>query len=219
MLQITKEAALTELNIPFGFVEVCYPPREEWHEADFCALAEQELSALRERSAAYERKAAFGENPYFRFFKKFKKTYPVMLQFESFLLKGQPFPQRNPVTEVPFLLELTTQVLSGTHDVEQIQGAVELFLGTEKAPFIGLRGDEAHTYPGDFCARDEGGIIFSEIAGADARTCARAESRHVFYPIFGTPDLPCSVITDAMDTLTRYVSVLAPTARTESAML
>lgn len=216
---MTKEAALAERNIPFGFVEVRYPDREEWRVEAFRTLVAQELAVLRDRYAEYDRKAVFGENPYVRFFKKFKKTYPVMMQFESILFKGRPFPDINPVTEVPFLLEVTTHVLSGTHDIDQIRGDVELFLGTEKTPFPGMRGSDIHTYPGDFCARDEAGIIFSAIAGADARTCARPDSRHVFYPVFGTPELPETVITDAMEILIRYIKTLAPTAQIETAVL
>lgn len=219
MIRITKEAALAERNIPFGLVEVTYPEREQWQETAFRALAAEELGALKETYAEYDRKTVFGENPYVRFFKKFKKTYPVMMQFESILLKGRPFPDWNPVTEVPFLLEITTHVLSGTHDIDSLQGDVELFLSTEKTPFPGMRGTQIHTYPGDFCARDDGGIIFSLIAGADDRTCAKPESRHVFYPVFGTPDLPETVITEAMETLIRYVKVLAPTAKIETAIL
>ena len=98
-----------------------------------------------------------------------------MMQLESFLLKGRPFPIDNSVTAIPFLAELETQSLSGTHDVDFVRGAVRLFAGTEKAPFPGMRGEEVHTYPGDFCARDDEGIIFSMIAGADARTCVKRQ--------------------------------------------
>ena len=110
---------------------------------DFRETAERELSALRERYAFYDRKAAFGENPYVRFFKKFKKTYPVLLQFESVVCKGHPFPFENYVTAVPFLLEMTAQVLSGTHDADCIEGGLTLFLSGEKLPFTGLRGATA----------------------------------------------------------------------------
>ena len=206
-------------HIPFGVVEVRYPTREQCREEAFFALAAEELEATRQRFPNYERKAAFGENPYVRFFKKFKKTYPVVLQFESVMFKGLPFPKGDPVTAVPFLLELTTQVLSGTHDVDQLQGPVTLYLATAKEPFQGRGERELHTYPGDFCARDQGGIIFSEIAGTDGRTCARPESRHVFYPVFGTPELPAAAIEQAMARLERYVSVLAPQAEVESALL
>ena len=93
-----------------------YPDRSAWDITKFYDLVHAELDALREKYADYDRKAVFGENLYFRFFKKFKKTYPVMQQFESVMFKGRPFPEEDPVMGVPFLLELTTFVLSGTHD-------------------------------------------------------------------------------------------------------
>lgn len=218
MLQYTKDASLTGVDIPFGVVEVGYPEPESWHEREFYALAESELAAVRAAFDPYERKAVFGENPYFRFFKKFKKTFPVVLQFESAVIKGAGIPGHNPVTDVPYLLELTFHVLSGTHDIDYISGDVELYISTDRTTFPGMRGFELHTYPGDFCARDGMGIIFSEIAGADDRTCARPESRRVFYPIFGTPGLPPEVIEQAINSLCRYVGVLAPEAAIESAV-
>lgn len=216
MLEIRKDASLEDCSIPFGVLEVRYPPRAEWRVDEWRALAAREIEETRARFACYERRAVFGEDPYFRFFRKFKKTYTVMLQFESVIVKGQPFPFENPVTEVPFLFELTTCMLSGTHDVERIEGGVELFLGTEKAPFVGMRGRELHTYPGDFCGRDGAGIIFSEIAGTDGRTCAREDSRHVIYPVFGTPGMARETVEGALAALWRYVQTLAPTAQTEA---
>ena len=210
MVTFEKDAALG--GVPFGVLEVTYPERALWHTEDFHSMVEEHLRLLREKYADYDRKALFGENVYFRFFKKFKKTYPVMMQLESFLLKGRPFPMENPVTAIPFLAELETQSLSGTHDVDFVRGAVRLFAGTEKAPFAGMRGEEVHTYPGDFCARDDEGIIFSMIAGADARTCAKPGSRHVFYPVFGVAGQPEAEISAVLDRLEEYVRVLAPEA-------
>ena len=210
MVQFQKDAALG--GVPFGVLEVTYPERALWHTEDFRIMVEEHLRLLREKYANYDRKALFGENVYFRFFKKFKKTYPVMMQLESFLLKGRPFPMENPVTAIPFLVELETQILSGTHDVDDVHGTVRLFAGTEKAPFAGMRGEEVHTYPGDFCARDDEGIIFSMIAGADARTCAKPGSRHVFYPVFGVAGQPAGEIAAVLDRLEEYVRVLAPEA-------
>ena len=102
---------------------------------------------LHEKYTDYDRKAVFGENPYFRFFKKFKKTYPVMQQFESVLFKGRPFPEDDPVMGVPFLLELTTFVLSGTHDIDRMDGPLTIFTPSEKLPFPGMRAASTHTYP------------------------------------------------------------------------
>ena len=212
MIQFTKDPGLIERNIPFGYVNVRYPSREQLHIADFRNLVIAELTSLKEMYPEYDRKAVFGENPYVRFFKKFKKTYPVLMQFESVMFKGRSFPDFNPVAEVPFLLELVTHVLSGAHDIDQISGVVELYSAVCKEEFPGLRGTPVHTYPGDVCGRDDKGIIFSLIAGADERTCAREDSRHLLYPIFGTPDLEEAVISAAIETLVRYIRVLSPEA-------
>lgn len=216
MLKITKTEELAARNIPFGVVEVRYPPREEWRVDEFRAFAQGELERARESYLDYERKAVFGSDPYVRFFKKFKKTYTVMLQFESIIIKRLPFPLCDPVTEIPYLLELTTCMLSGTHDIDRIEGGVELYSGTDRTPFAGMHGRERHTYPGDFVGRDGAGIIFSEIAGADDRTCARPDSSHVFYPVFGTPDMDRNLISSAVDKLVSYVRILAPNAEIET---
>ncbi len=216
MLKIAKTEELAGRNIPFGVVEVRYPPRDEWRVDEFRTFALDELERTRERYPDYERKAVFGDNPYVRFFKKFKKTYTVMLQFESIIIKRQPFPLDDPVTGIPYLLELTTCMLSGTHDVDCIEGGIELYSGTDKTPFPGMHGREFHTYPGDFVGRDGAGIIFSEIAGADDRTCARPDSRHVLYPVFGTPDMDSALIASAIDKLTGYIRLLAPNAEIET---
>ena len=142
-----------------------------------------------------------------------------MMQFESVMFKGRPFPDFNPVAEVAFLMELVTHTLSGAHDADRIAGEVLLYSATAKEEFPGLRGQPLHTYPGDFCGRDGEGIIFSLVAGADERTCARMDSTHVIYPLFGTPDLPSSVLEDAMEVLARYVKVLSPEAEITACVL
>ena len=163
MFDIGKDQSFASRGIPLGILEVKYPV-EGCGRAALHALVERELAALRERYADYDRKAVFGENPYFRFFRKFKKTYPVMQQFETVMFKGRPFPEEDPVTAVPFLLELTTFVLSGTHDIDRIDGPLTIFTPDAKLPFDGMRGDSTHTYPNDICGRDDTGIIFSMIA-------------------------------------------------------
>ena len=88
MVQITKENGMQHAGVPFAWVEVQYPDKAQWDEAGFYDMVERHLAALREQYRDYVRADVFGQNPYFRYFRKFKKTYPVMMQFESVLLKG-----------------------------------------------------------------------------------------------------------------------------------
>lgn len=218
MVDLVKDASLAERGIFFGLTEVRYPEPAAWRTEAFYERVEQTLAALREEFAAYDRKAVFGEHPYSRFFKRFKKTYPVMLQFESCLSGARPFPRENPVVEAPFLAELSTRLLMGTHDLDRVRGRIVLSSGTKKEPFEGMRG-EAHTYPNDVVGRDDGGVIFSMIAGADARTCGRSASRHVFYPVFGVPEQPREEIERAQALVADIVRTLAPDAQIETQLV
>ena len=219
MFEIIKDPNFAARGIPFGVAEVRFPARESWDEAAFRALAERELADCRTRFADYDRKAVFSENPYFRFFRKFKKTYPVMQQFESVLFKGRPFPEGNPAATLPFLAEICTQVLSGAHDIDCLDGPLTIFTPDSRLPFDRMRAVSTHTSPNDVCGRDGSGINFSMIARAGKRTGVHPDSRHIFYPVFGTPDTPPAPILSTLDRIVSYVQVLAPAAEIETALL
>ncbi|MGN0658793.1 MAG: hypothetical protein ACI4LA_04225 [Emergencia sp.] len=212
MLTIKKDQSFCEKNVPFAALEVSFPEKDRWNLDAFEALKEEELAEIRRKYEDYDRKAVFGENAYYRYFKKYKKSYPVMMQLESFLLKGRPFPKGNPVNEIAFLAELKTQILLGTHDIDRIEGDMVMFCGTEKTDFPGMRGEPVHIYPGDVSGRDDRDIIISMIAGADDRTCITTESRHIAYLFFGTAATPESQFAEMAELLSRYTRTLAPEA-------
>lgn len=214
-MNIIVEDSIRERSMPLGILTVNYPDSSEWNTEAFYALADEEVKALQINEEDYDRKARFGENNYFRFFKKFKKTYPVVLQYESLAFKGRPFPKSNPVIELPYIVEVSTMILSGCHDIDRIQGDLVIYTPAEKEPFMGMRGEMTHTYPNDMAGRDDGGIILSMIAGADDRTAGKTDSRNVFYPIFGTPGQDPEELRAAADAMVKIVKVLAPNAVTE----
>lgn len=214
-MNITKDQVIADRNQPIGFLIVNYPDKSEWNTDAFYETADAVIESIRRDEAGYDRKAEFGENNYYKYFKKFKKSYPVMLQYESFAIKGRPFPRFNPVVEVPFLVEVKTWVLSGCHDIDTVQGDLLIYSPESKEDFTGIRGETVHNYPNEMSGKDDGGIILSMIAGADDRTCGTEASRNVFYPLFGTPDQDPAELKAAADLMAEYVKVLAPTAQIE----
>ncbi|MBQ3369717.1 MAG: hypothetical protein IJG48_01715 [Mogibacterium sp.] len=198
-----------------GILEVKYPDLAEWDTAAFEQMRDRELEVIRKEGEQYDRETWFRQDPYFRYFRKFKKTYPIMMQVESFLLKGRPFPEERYVNAVAFLTELKTRVLAGTHDADRVEGDIVFYTETEKVPFPSIHGSEGHSYPGDVTGRDDGGVIISMIAGADSRTCLQDDSSHVLYLIFGSPGMTIEAIDEYLDQLEEYVKVLAPAAETE----
>ena len=219
MFRIRKDASFAGTAIPFGVLDVSYPAREEWDEDGFRSLRDRELAEIMALAPTYDRKEGFGEDPYFRYFRKFKKTYPVMMQLESFLQEARRFPEVNPVNEVAFLAELKTHMLLGTHDIARIEGELVLFRDTQKTTFCGIGDRDVHTYPGDISGRDGVDIVLSMIAGADNRTCVSLDTRHTAYFAFGVDGMPEDKVLSALALLERYAKALAPTAVIESAIL
>ena len=193
-------------------LEVKYPDPGTWDIEAFERMRDAELEAVLREGAEYDRETWFRQDPYFRYFRKFRKTYPVMMQVESFLLKGRPFPEGRYVNAVAFLTELRTRALLGTHDGEKVAGDIVFYTETAKTPFPSIHGGDAHSYPGDVTGRDDEGIIISMIGGVDARTCISDDSRHALYFVFGTPGMTVEELSAHLDTAEGYAKVLAPDA-------
>ncbi|MFR1724452.1 hypothetical protein [Emergencia timonensis] len=212
MIEIYKDQSLMSRDIPFGILDVQYPDRSAWDLAGFAAMRDQELAAIKSQAEIYDRKAEFSEDPYFRYFRKHKKTYPVMAQLESFLLKDRPFPEYNPINQVAFLTELKTRMLTGTHDADKIEGALVLFEAAEEISFVGMGGRDKHSYKGDLTGRDDGGVILTMISGPDEKTCLTEETRHPVYMVFAPEGLAAAQVEDCLNQMEFYIKTLAPRA-------
>lgn len=218
MRNIIRDASL-DANRHLAILEVQYPHPDEWDTSAFDRLKENELSLIREEGNDYDRDSWFRQEPYFRYFRKFKKTSPVMMQVESFLLKGRPFPEGHYTNAVAFLTELKTRCLLGSHDADMIEGDLIIYQETEKTPFPSIHGGEAHSYPGDITCRDDISVVVSMIAGADARTCLNENSRHVLYFAFATPGMEAETVKGYLEQVEQYAKVLAPGAKTHMHVL
>ena len=215
MVNIIRDASLAADPRRMGILEVRYPDRSEWDTEGFKSHVDSELAVIREEYADYDRETVFRQHPYFRYFRKFKKTYPVMMQFESFFLKGRPFPEDEYLNAVAFLTELRTLILLGSHDADRVEGDIVFYNETAKTPFTGMIKDDCHSYPGDMTGRDDWGIIISMIAGADNRTCLHEDTRNVLYLIFGVPETSDEEIERTAAIIEGHAKALAPSAETE----
>ena len=77
MRDIIRDASL-DADRHLGILEVWYPDSSEWDTAAFNELKEKELEAIREEGREYDRETWFRQEPFFRYFRKFRKTSPVM---------------------------------------------------------------------------------------------------------------------------------------------
>lgn len=126
---------------------------------------------------------------YETYYRKFKKTYHVLLQLESVALKGKSIPNVPPAIGAMFMAELKNQLLTAGHDLSSLQGSLQLGVATGDEHYLLLNGTSQHLKPGDMMISDDSGTISSIIYGPDQRTRLKPESQSVIYTVYGVPGI------------------------------
>jgi DNA/RNA-binding domain of Phe-tRNA-synthetase-like protein len=63
---------------------------------------------------------------YAAYYKRFKKTYHLLLQLESIVVKGKKLPEAPALVEAMFMAELESLLLTAGHDLDQINDPIRL---------------------------------------------------------------------------------------------
>lgn len=139
---------------------------------------------------------------YERFFKKFSIASPLRRQLKATREKG--LPDIDPIVQTLLLAEMTTGVLMGVHDSDSMRGTITFDVVPEGESFEGMRA-EVRCRRGEIVARDDHGIIFSYLQGADRRTCVGSQTNSVVYFAFGVPSLPNEDLLRALSVVAEVV--------------
>ncbi len=181
--------------------------------AAFPGYAARELEAVRAANAGYDRKRCAAEDPvmapYVRFYKRFKKSYHVLLQRES-ILQGKDLPQTLPAVQIMFLTEMQTGMLLAAYDLGPTRPPFSIERAAGGETFLGASGREVTVKAGDIVMRDEIGHILSIIYGQDLRTRITEDTRDVAYLIDGVPGLTKEQMEAALNILLQNLRILQP---------
>ena len=181
----------------------------------FDALLAGELARLPQAHPAYERAVATRQPPllpYTTYFKRFKKTYPVLLQFESVLLKGRGIPPAGVPVEAMFLAELTHLLLGGGYDLDSTTGTLRVQVTTGTETFQTMSGEPQTVAPGDLCLRDDTGLLGNVIYGPEYRTRITETSRNVMFIVYAVPGVPPAAARAQLAALGSYLHTGLPDA-------
>ncbi len=194
--------------------EVANPPRHAALEEHKSAL-EQEL---RRRFAGQDR-SALEELPviqaYRAYYRRYQKTYHVLLQLESVALRGKPIPRVAALVEAMFMAELKNGLLTAGHDADTLRLPVRLDVAHGGERYLLLRGQEAVLKPGDMYMADEQGIISSILSGPDQRTQITPTTRAALFCVYAPPGIPREAVEAHLRDLWGFVTLVAPAARLE----
>ena len=173
---------------------------------------------LRSRFAGLDR-AAIEASPemqaYRAYYKRFKKTYHVLLQLESIVFKDKPIPSVAALVEAMFMAELKNQLLTAGHDLDRIQQPIRLDIARGDELYTLLRGEEQVCKPGDMIMSDAQAVICSVIYGADFRTRLTPAMRRVLFVVYVPPGVAIERIEQHLDDLESNLRLVSPQAEVE----
>jgi DNA/RNA-binding domain of Phe-tRNA-synthetase-like protein len=177
---------------------------------------------LRERYQSYTRQdflALAVMEAYARYYKRFEKTYHVLLQVESIALKGKSLPNVSPLVAANFAAEVETLVLTAGHDVEKLEGAIMIDVSRAGDWMIQMNGAEKHLREGDMVMRDEEGICCSIIYGQDNRSRISAETQKVLYVAYAPAGVGVLAVESQLQKIEGFIRLYSSLARLEQRQL
>jgi DNA/RNA-binding domain of Phe-tRNA-synthetase-like protein len=153
------------------------------------------------------------------YYKRFDKTYHVVLQLESVAQKGKPIPRVSTLVEAMFIAELRNQLLTAGHDLAAIRPPVTVAVAAGSERYTTLNGREQALKAGDMCMRDAEGIISSVLYGPDRRTRILPATTAALFAVYAPAGIGETAVRQHLEDIRSGVLLIAPEARTETLAL
>jgi DNA/RNA-binding domain of Phe-tRNA-synthetase-like protein len=156
---------------------------------------------------------------YEKYYKRFSKTYHVLLQVESIVLKGKNLPDVSPLVDANFTAEVDTFVLTAGHDVAKLEAPASIDVSGPGDEIVSMNGSTKAIPAGDMVMRDGHGLCCSILYGQNNRSPITAETRHVLYVAYVPPGVPREAVEAQLRQIEQNVRLFAPQARVEQSRL
>jgi DNA/RNA-binding domain of Phe-tRNA-synthetase-like protein len=172
-------------------------------------IIKDEIGLIREAHHNYERKAALATEPlchYAAYYKKWGKSYHVLGQLESILLKGKGIPPVGAPIEAMFLAEVKNLLLTAGHDLDLLDGDLTVDIAAEPLSYMGISGKDQQLVKSDLYLSDKQGVLSSVIGGPDFRTRITDATQNALYFIYGVEGVGVPLISSHLKTIESYLS-------------
>lgn len=140
---------------------------------DFLAALHSVEARVRVRHAGQSRsdlESMSRLRPYIDYYRRFGKTYHVLLQLESVAFHGRPLPAREALVSAMFAAEIDNLLLTAGHDLKELRSPLIADVTQEGERYVGIGGRVVEVRPGDMSIRDAEGILSTVLYGPDQRT-------------------------------------------------
>jgi DNA/RNA-binding domain of Phe-tRNA-synthetase-like protein len=156
---------------------------------------------------------------YQKYYKRFTKTYHVLLQLESSVLKGKSLPDVSPLVDANFTAEVDTLVLTAGHDVAKLVAPVVMDVSRKGDQIIRMSGEPKLMEAGDIIMRDATGVVCSIIYGQDNVSPITSATTQVLYVAYAPVGVPAEAVENHLRMIEENVRLFCPDARVEQHQL
>jgi DNA/RNA-binding domain of Phe-tRNA-synthetase-like protein len=175
---------------------------------------------LRSRFAnADDIRSAEAITPYVAYYKRFEKTYHLMQQLKTVVVKGRPLPVVSGLVDVMFMTEMKNLLLTAGHDLATVEPPVTLDVGTGEERYLKLNGEEQLAKAGDMMVVDRRGILSSVIHGPDFRSRIAPETRDVLYVVYAPSGITRDSVVRHVADMAESILLFSPFAAVEPVRL
>jgi DNA/RNA-binding domain of Phe-tRNA-synthetase-like protein len=178
--------------------------------------------ALRERYANFTR-PDFLALPvmaaYNRYYRRFDKTYHVLQQVESLVLKGRDLPMVAPLVDANFVAEVDSLVLTAGHDADRLEGQILIDVAGIGEQMLQMNGSLKTLLAGDMLMRDSHGICCSILYGQDNVSALSPQSSHVLYVAYVPAGVSHEHVNTHLNSIRENILLFSPHAVLEQQRL
>lgn len=175
--------------------------------ADYGAFSRKEFLAL-PLMDAYE-----------QYYRRFDKTYHVLLQVESIARKGKSLPDVSPLVDSNFTAEVDSFVLTAGHDAARLVEPVCIDTARDSDTLTPMSGETRSIRAGDMVMRDAHGVCCTILYGQDNLSPITADTTKVLYVSYAPPGVPAETVEAHLRQIERNVRLFSPLAVTAQCML
>ncbi len=154
-------------------------------------------------------------NSYKNYYKRFKKTYHVLLQLESIVNKKRHFPVVNPLVDSCFISEIKSLILTAGHDADLVKYPVTVDIAMGGEEFVQISGNHKLLKKDDIIMKDSENIICSVLDGQDKDTSITSSTKKAMFVVYSPGGVDRRRVEEHLESIRQYVLLFSPEAEAE----
>ncbi len=156
---------------------------------------------------------------YTTYYKRFKKTYPLLQQLKTVVIRQQPFPRVSGLVDAMFMAEMKNLLLTAGHDLEKVIAPLQISVAAGDEQYVKLSGESQTTKRNDMIMSDGEGVISSVLYGPDGRTRMTLQTREVLFVVYAPEGIDTASIHRHVEDIRENVLLFSPQAKAEPVII